>query len=163
MRRLEFWLNTLNQYTEGNAWDFTVEDSLALMGSHTLMDNLACTTDGAASARGAKKIGTQGCGGTKRMFQWTNAYFVDTTSGKCEPRNPSPGGHPPATTCFTGAMLGAHVAPHNCASSCIHVLCPACNTEPCIKPAAAKCQTCSLSQPVGASTVSRVCDTNTCP
>ena len=34
-----FWLNDLNSKAEGSEWEFTIAEGLALMGSHTLMDN----------------------------------------------------------------------------------------------------------------------------
>ena len=50
----------------------------------------ACTTDGAAAKNAPKDPKDKGCGGNQRMFKWTNSYFHDVTSGKCEPRAVSP-------------------------------------------------------------------------
>ena len=77
---INFWLNTLS------AGKFTIEEALALMGSHTLIDNQACTTDAGGDGTAITTIGGAGCSGTKRLFQWNNAYFLDTNSGTCQPR-----------------------------------------------------------------------------
>ena len=36
---LNFWLVILNNQAESAKWEFTTSDALALMGSHTLIDN----------------------------------------------------------------------------------------------------------------------------
>ena len=85
---VNFWLNILNGANEaGPVSDFDLDEALALMGSHTLMDNHACTTDAVKPpGTGIGEISTEGCGGQKRMFQWRNDYFRDVTSGQCVPR-----------------------------------------------------------------------------
>ena len=49
----------------------------------------ACTTDG-AQVQKVGDIASNSCKGQKRMFQWTNSYFIDATSGVCTPRNFKP-------------------------------------------------------------------------
>ena len=46
----------------------------------------ACTTDGKQLKKAPKTPADKKCGGNQRMFDWTNSYFQDVTSGKCEPR-----------------------------------------------------------------------------
>lgn len=36
---MNFWLNVLNEKAESAKWHFNMRDALALMGSHTLIDN----------------------------------------------------------------------------------------------------------------------------
>ena len=65
----------------------------AIVEFHLLMKLLvhlqACTTDGEAKKSGKQvtDIPSKSCGGTKRMFQWVNSYFIDATAGKCVPRD----------------------------------------------------------------------------
>ena len=37
-----------------------------------------------------KNLLDKNCAGDKRMFQWSNSYFVDVTSGRCIPRDHTP-------------------------------------------------------------------------
>lgn len=67
------------------------------MGSHTLIDNQACTTAGTQTPSARIPQGSlldETCSAKQRMFEWTNSYFIDATSGTCVPREPehvSPG------------------------------------------------------------------------
>lgn len=56
------------------------------MGSHTLIDNQACTTAGTQPKNAPIKPSDSQCAGKKRMFNWDNSYYQDVTSGTCEPR-----------------------------------------------------------------------------
>jgi hypothetical protein len=70
-------LNKLNSVAESDTWKFSIEEGLALMGSHTLIDNQGCTTDGTPKTPAANTIySNRKCGGgTQRMFKWDNKYF----------------------------------------------------------------------------------------
>lgn len=80
-----FWLNILNNAAESDLWKFTIDDAIALMGSHNLIDNQACTTDG-SNVVPAGDLLDKGCDSNQRMFYWDNSYYKDLTSGTCQPR-----------------------------------------------------------------------------
>jgi hypothetical protein len=76
---LTFWLEKLNSRTPDPKWHLTATEALALMGSHTLIDNQGCATTGASDPTkfaNINSLGDRQCGGGKqRMFTWDNSYF----------------------------------------------------------------------------------------
>jgi hypothetical protein len=84
---LNFWLNDLNGVAE-DGFKFLPGEALALMGSHTLIDNQACTTDGRTNgAVDKQQIDKPKCSpdGQQRMFKWDNRCAHDPSLRRASP------------------------------------------------------------------------------
>jgi hypothetical protein len=62
--------------TSGPQWQLTATDVMAIMGSHSIMMTLACTTGGTQVEGLAIDDRTcGGSGGRQRMFTWDNSFY----------------------------------------------------------------------------------------
>lgn len=75
---MRFFLKEINAKIEDAKWQLTQAESLALMGSHTILMTQACMTTGEGSNETAPDMGDRTCagsGGVQRMFNWDNSFF----------------------------------------------------------------------------------------
>jgi hypothetical protein len=61
--------------SEGGKWDATVEDSVALLGAHTIMSTQGCSKDGPKIDMNVALNDRKTCTGRVKAFTWTNDYF----------------------------------------------------------------------------------------
>lgn len=70
-------MQDINVHIPEASWKITIEEAMALMGSHTIMMTQACMTDGQGdnTSVGMADRSCGSAGGRQRMFVWDNAFF----------------------------------------------------------------------------------------
>lgn len=73
----KFFLEDINEQIPEARWQLTQEDATSLLGSHGMMQNQNCMTDGVqpGTAPAMTDRTCSGAGGTQRMFKWSNHYW----------------------------------------------------------------------------------------